>query len=52
MGLAYSSLLSTPQTSAFAVDGADGLSMIVFTPISPADVKAVEALLSRRDQAA
>jgi transcriptional regulator with XRE-family HTH domain len=35
------------EYSAFAVDGAAGLTMIVFTPITPADVGAVEALLAR-----
>jgi len=37
----------TLETSAFAVNGADGLSMIVFTPVSSADAQAVELLLSR-----
>lgn len=40
------------EYSAFAVDGADGLSMVVFTPSSPGDARAIEALLSRKDQAA
>ena len=35
----------TLETLAFAVDGADGLSMIVFTPASPADARAVETLI-------
>lgn len=42
----------TLEYSAFAVDGADGLAMVVYTPASPADVRAVEALLSRRDRVA
>ena len=33
------------ETSAFAVDGADGLSMIVFSPATPADAAAVASLL-------
>ena len=36
----------TLETSAFAVDGADGLSMVVFTPVSPADARAIAQLLS------
>jgi transcriptional regulator with XRE-family HTH domain len=40
------------EYSAFAVEGADGLSMIVFTPRSDADVKAIEALVARRTQGA
>jgi transcriptional regulator with XRE-family HTH domain len=40
------------EVSAFAVDGAEGLTMIVFTPVAAADVRAVEALLAQRDQAA
>lgn len=42
----------TLEYSAFAVDGAHGLSMIVFTPVSAVDVEAVEALLARKTQAA
>jgi len=34
------------EYSTFAVDGADGLSMVVFTPASPADARAINALLS------
>jgi transcriptional regulator with XRE-family HTH domain len=34
------------ETSGFAVSGADGLSMIVFTPVSTADVQTIERLLS------
>lgn len=37
----------TLECSAFAVGGADGLSMVVFTPTSTADARAIEALLSR-----
>jgi transcriptional regulator with XRE-family HTH domain len=40
------------EYAAFAVDGADGLSMIVFTPTSPADAERIETLLSRKEQAA
>jgi transcriptional regulator with XRE-family HTH domain len=36
------------EFSAFSVDGGDGLSMIVYTPARPADVRAVEALLASR----
>jgi transcriptional regulator with XRE-family HTH domain len=35
------------ETSAFAVEGADGLSMIVFMPATPADAEAIASLLSR-----
>lgn len=35
------------EFSAFAVEGSEGLSMMVFTPVAPADVRAIEALLSR-----
>jgi hypothetical protein len=42
----------TLEYSAFAVDAANGLSMVVFTPISPADARAIETLISRRNQAA
>jgi transcriptional regulator with XRE-family HTH domain len=42
----------TLETLAFAVDGADGLSMIVFTPASPADARAVERLLKLNKAAA
>lgn len=37
--------LLTFEYSAFAVDGADGLTMIVFTPASSADAQRVEAVL-------
>jgi hypothetical protein len=40
----------TLEYSAYSVDGADGLSMIVFTPTSPADVRAIEMLLAHKDQ--
>jgi len=36
----------TLEYSTFAVDGADGLSMIVFTPASPADHSAIASLLA------
>ena len=38
----------TLETLAFAVDGAEGLSMVVFTPVSPADVRAVETLIAKK----
>ncbi|HEU4409580.1 MAG TPA: helix-turn-helix transcriptional regulator [Polyangiaceae bacterium] len=38
----------TLEYSTYAVDGADGLSLLVFTPASPADARAIEALLARR----
>ncbi len=38
----------TLETSAFAVDGADGLSMIVFTPATPADAEAIAPLLQEK----
>jgi len=34
------------ETSAYAVDGSEGLSMIVFTPVGPEDVKAVQRLMA------
>jgi transcriptional regulator with XRE-family HTH domain len=34
------------ETLAFGIDGADGLSMVVFTPVSPADARAVETLIA------
>jgi len=40
------------ETSAFPVDGADGLSMIVFSPASPADLRAVELILAERARCA
>ncbi|SEM74370.1 transcriptional regulator, XRE family [Stigmatella aurantiaca] len=40
--------LLTLEYSAFAVDGAAGLSMVVFTPTSPEDARAIEAILSRQ----
>jgi len=42
--------LLTLETAAFAVDGADGLSMVVFTPATPADAAAIARLL-RPDEA-
>lgn len=41
----------TLEYSGFAVGGAEGLSMIVFTPVTLADARAVEALVSRKAQA-
>ncbi len=41
----------TLEYSTFSVDGGDGLSMIVFTPASPADAQAIAALLSDRSRA-
>jgi transcriptional regulator with XRE-family HTH domain len=38
----------TLETSAYAVDGSDGLSMIVFTPVTPADAQAIAALIGVR----
>jgi transcriptional regulator with XRE-family HTH domain len=42
----------TFEYSTFAVDGADGLSMVVFTPASPADARAIALLLSDRSRTA
>jgi transcriptional regulator with XRE-family HTH domain len=42
----------TLEYSAFAVDGVDGLSMVVFTPQTPVDVAAVESLLCDESTAA
>ena len=42
----------TLEYSAFAVDGGDGLSMVVFSPASTADLRAVQALIARTTQAA
>jgi transcriptional regulator with XRE-family HTH domain len=41
----------TLEYSAFAVNGADGLSMVVYTPATAADGKAIEGLLARRARA-
>jgi len=38
------------DTMSFSVEGADGLSVIVFTPASPADARAVELLLAHRSR--
>jgi hypothetical protein len=38
----------TLEYSTFAVGGAEGLSMIVFTPASPADARAIALLLAER----
>jgi hypothetical protein len=40
------------ETSAFAVAGADGLTMIVFAPETPADARAIERLLALKAEAA
>ena len=40
------------EYSAFAIEGAEGLSMVVYTPAAAADVRAIEALLARREEAA
>jgi len=40
------------ELSAFAIEGAEGLSLIVYTPVTAADVRAIEALLERRVKAA
>jgi transcriptional regulator with XRE-family HTH domain len=42
----------TLEISAFAIDGAEGLTMLVFTPASAADARAIEALMARRAEAA
>jgi transcriptional regulator with XRE-family HTH domain len=42
----------TLEVTTFAVDAVQGLTMLVFTPVSAADVRAVEAMLARRDRAA
>jgi len=42
----------TLRYSAFEVNGADGLTMVVLTPASPADADAVETLLAHSGQAA
>ena len=42
----------TLEYSAFSVDGADGLTMVVFTPTSAADTRAIASLLSDRIRAA
>jgi transcriptional regulator with XRE-family HTH domain len=42
----------TLEVQTFAVDGADGLTMMVFTPVSAADARALAALIARMDKAA
>ena len=42
----------TLEVSSFAVDGGEGLTMIVFTPAAAADVRAMQALMARRAEAA
>lgn len=44
--------LITFECSAFSVDGGDGLSMIVYTPASPADARAMASLLSKKSKTA
>ena len=44
--------LITLEYSEFAVDGAEGLGMVVFTPASPADAQAIELLIRRKDATA
>ena len=38
----------TLEHASFKVEGADGLAMVVFTPVSAADIKAIETLIARR----
>jgi len=38
------------ETSAFNVDGLDGLSMMLFTPVSAEDARAVSTILALRPQ--
>lgn len=40
------------EYTTFSIDGSEGLTMIVFTPVTAADVRAVEMLLARKDVAA
>lgn len=40
----------TLEYSAFAVDGAEGLDMVIFTPVTPADARAIALLLARGDR--
>jgi transcriptional regulator with XRE-family HTH domain len=40
------------EYSTFAVDGTDGLSMVVFTPTSPADARAIASLLVDKSRSA
>jgi transcriptional regulator with XRE-family HTH domain len=40
------------EISAFSIEGAEGLSLIVYTPVASADVRSIEALLERREKAA
>lgn len=42
----------TLETAAFQVEGADGLTMVVFTPATAADARAIAGLLARQQQAA
>jgi transcriptional regulator with XRE-family HTH domain len=43
--------LITFEVSSFAVEGGDGLSMIVYTPVAPADAQAMASLLSSKPRA-
>jgi transcriptional regulator with XRE-family HTH domain len=40
------------EVQTFAVEGSDGLTMMVFTPVSAADARALAALIARVDRAA
>ena len=40
------------EVTAFAVEGAEGLTMLVFNPATPADARAMEVMLQRRAEAA
>jgi transcriptional regulator with XRE-family HTH domain len=42
--------LLTFEVSAFSVDGGDGLSMIVYIPVSPADAQGLASLLANKAQ--
>jgi transcriptional regulator with XRE-family HTH domain len=42
----------TLEYSSFAINGAEGLNMVVFSPVSVADKQAIEALVSRKLQVA
>ncbi|HEX4180494.1 MAG TPA: helix-turn-helix transcriptional regulator [Caulobacteraceae bacterium] len=42
----------TLEYSTFEVDGAEGLSMVVFTPATPADVQVIAAMLAHRSPTA
>jgi hypothetical protein len=40
------------QAPGDGLSGAEGLSMVVFTPVTPADTRAVEALIARGERSA